>query len=70
MYMCEGLDELHKFHESKTVLPALTTLALRGARDDDYFPFDIHPSLSAASNLETLYVLDCDSMKCEVGWFS
>lgn len=70
MYMCEVLDELHSFQESKTVLPALKTLALRGAMDNDYFLVDIHPFLTAAPNLETLYALDCDGAKCDQGSFS
>lgn len=69
MYMCES-PELHSFQESKTELLALKTLALRGAVDNDYFLVDIHPFINAASNLETLYALDCDGTKCDEGSFS
>ncbi|KFZ03747.1 hypothetical protein V501_09313 [Pseudogymnoascus sp. VKM F-4519 (FW-2642)] len=69
MYMCES-PELHSFQESKTVLPALKTLALRGAMDNDYFLVDIHPLINAASNLETLYALDSDGAKCDEWSFS
>lgn len=59
MYVCEILDELDWFNDSQTVLPALKTLALRGSRQCDYYLFEIHPFLTAASNLQTLYALDC-----------
>lgn len=70
MYMCETLDELYEFQESKTVLPALKTLALRGAMDNGYFLVEIHPLTAVASNLETLYALDCDGAKCHDAPFS
>jgi hypothetical protein len=63
MYMCEELMELDSFKETKTVLPALKTLALRGAHNDDYFLSNIHPLLTAAPNLETLYAVDCNGVK-------
>lgn len=63
MYICEGLSELDSFKETKTVLPALKTLALRGANDDYYFLSSIHPLLTVAPNLETLYALDCNGVK-------
>lgn len=63
MYMGEELGELDSFKDTKTVLPALKTLALRGANNCDYFLSDIHPLLTAAPNLETLYALDCSGLK-------
>ncbi|KFY80983.1 hypothetical protein V499_00225 [Pseudogymnoascus sp. VKM F-103] len=63
MYICEGLSELDSFKETKTVLPALKTLAVRGANDEDYFLSSIHPLLTVAPNLETLYALDCNGVK-------
>ena len=63
MYMGEELGELDSFKDTKTVLPALKTLAIRGANNYDYFLSDIHPLLTAAPNLETLYALDCNGVK-------
>lgn len=59
MYTCEILDELDWFKDTQTMLPTLKTLALRGAHRCDYYLFDIHPFLTAAPNLQTLYALDC-----------
>lgn len=62
MYMYETPDDLDNsdwFADTKTVMPALKTLALRGASGWDYYLFDIHPFLTAAPNLETFYALDC-----------
>ncbi|KFZ14135.1 hypothetical protein V501_03393 [Pseudogymnoascus sp. VKM F-4519 (FW-2642)] len=63
MYMGEELGELDSFKDTKTMLPALKTLALRGANNYDYFLSDIHPLLTAALNLEILYALDCNGVK-------
>ncbi|KFZ07021.1 hypothetical protein V501_06871 [Pseudogymnoascus sp. VKM F-4519 (FW-2642)] len=61
MYMCEYLDELDWswYADNKMALPALKTLALRGAQRSDYYLFQIQPFLAAAPNLQTLYALDC-----------
>ncbi|KFY54665.1 hypothetical protein V497_07529 [Pseudogymnoascus sp. VKM F-4516 (FW-969)] len=59
MYMCQNPDELDLFKDTQTVLPALTTLALRGAEGFDYYLFAISHFLTAIPNLQTLYALDC-----------
>ncbi|OBT46360.1 hypothetical protein VE00_02711 [Pseudogymnoascus sp. WSF 3629] len=60
MYMCEYIYELDwSTNTPPMVLPALKTLALRGAQGGDYYLFQIHPFLTAAPNLQTLYALNC-----------
>jgi hypothetical protein len=59
MYLCQYPDELDFFKGTQTVLPALKTLALRGAQRSDYILFAISDFLSVIPNLQTLYALDC-----------
>ncbi|OBT76893.1 hypothetical protein VF21_04723 [Pseudogymnoascus sp. 05NY08] len=59
MHMCEYLEDLDWSMGTQRMLPALKTLALRGAQRSDYFLFQIHPFLTSAPNLQTLYAFDC-----------
>ena len=62
IYTYETPDDSYSmdwFADTKTVMQALKTLALRGASGSDYYLFDVHPFLTAAPNLETFYALDC-----------